>query len=229
MRHKTLSVEPSESGLVVRARVAAAGVDHGMDVKYRWTTAEDGTLWLTVELDPYGQWPCTLPRRGVALTLPATLDQVEWFGEGPGEAYRDTGNDARVGRFRASVAGMQTPYVRPQENGNRRAVRWAQFTPVNGATEDAADDDAVSGLEVLAAPTTNLTARPWSTRALEAAQHRSDLRPDGRIHVHLDQDQCGIGSSSCGDPLHESEQIHPAPTTFTVGFRRIAVFVGGRG
>lgn len=248
MHHKTLSVEPSESGLVVRERVAAAGVDHGMDVTYHWTATADGTLWLTVELEPYGPWPCTLPRQGVALTLPAALDQVEWFGEGPGEAYRDTGNDARVGRFRASVAQMQTPYVRPQENGNRRAVRWARFTaaaasaatgsaPASAAVTSAAAAsasastvpvDAASGLEVLGAPTTNLTARPWSTQALEAAQHQNDLRPDGRIHLHLDAEQCGIGSSSCGDPLHEREQIHPTATVFEVGFRTIPAFVGGR-
>lgn len=235
MRHKTLSVEPSESGLIVRERMSAAGVDHGMDVTYRWTASDDGILWLAVELEPYGPWPCTLPRQGVTLTLPGSLDQVEWFGEGPGEAYRDTGNDARVGRFRTSVAQMQTPYVRPQENGNRRAVRWARFTAVTdvGAAADVAvsadvDEAASSGLEILGAPTTNLTARPWSTQALEAAQHRNELRPDGRIHVHLDDEQCGIGSSSCGDPLHECEQVHPVAAAFAVGFRTIPVFVGGR-
>jgi beta-galactosidase len=218
MRHKTLSVEPSESELVVRGRVAAAGVDHGMDVAYRWSPDGRGTLWLRVEFEPYGTWPVTLPRRGVAMTLPGTLDQVEWFGEGPGEAYRDTGNDVRVGRFRADVARMQTPYVRPQENGNRRGVRWARFTSASGA----AGAERAAGLEVLGAPSTNLTARPWSTSALEAARHRNELRPDGLIHLHLDDEQCGIGSSSCGDPLPESEHLLPAPASFAVGFRVIA-------
>jgi beta-galactosidase len=109
MHHKTLSVDAGESGLNVRERVAAAGVGHGMDVAYRWTVGDDGTLWLTVDLEPHGAWPCTLPRRGVALTLPGSLEHVEWFGAGPGEAYRDTGNDARIGRFRATVVEMQTP------------------------------------------------------------------------------------------------------------------------
>jgi beta-galactosidase len=213
MRHKTLGVEQTESGLVVRERVAAAGVDHGMEVVYRWSAdaAEGGTLWLTVELEPYGTWPCTLPRRGVALTLPGSLDHVEWFGSGPGEAYRDTGNDARVGRHKASVADMQTPYVRPQENGNRRDVRWARFT----------DESGVTGVQILPAPRTNLTARPWSTQALEAAQHRNELRPDGLIHLHLDDEQTGIGSSSCGAPLPKHAEVRPVRAMFSLGFRKI--------
>ena len=229
LHHKTLSVEPTAAGLVVRERVTAAGIDYGMDVTYRWAAtvsfsaagtgdgAGDETLWLTVELQPYGTWPCSLPRRGVALSLPGTLDQVEWFGEGPGEAYRDTGAAARVGRFCASVAEMQTPYVRPQENGNRRAVRWARFTSADGGDRQA----ATPGLEILGAPHTNLTARPWSTRALDTAQHRHELTPDGLIHLNLDDEQCGIGSAACGDPLPESEHVLPAPATFTLGFRTI--------
>ena len=209
LHHKTMSVEPTDAGLVVRERVAAAGVDHGMDATYRWTAAPDETLWLTVELQPFGTWPCTLPRRGVALSLPGALDQVEWFGEGPGEAYRDTGTAVRVGRYRASVTEMQTPYVRPQENGNRRAVRWARFT-------GAGSDDA---LEILGAPHTNLTARPWRTRALDAAQHRNEPHPDGLVHLHLDDELCGIGSAACGDPLPESEHVQPIAASFALGFR----------
>ncbi|WP_438802003.1 glycoside hydrolase family 2 TIM barrel-domain containing protein [Actinospica durhamensis] len=228
LHHKTLSVEPSASGLVVRERVTAAGVDHGIDATYRWAaaaapTAGDGdeTLWLTLELQPYGTWPCSLPRRGVALSLPGALDQVEWFGEGPGEAYRDTGAAVRVGRFRASVAGMQTPYVRPQENGNRRAVRWARFTGADVGGRGGNGVTGASGLEILGAPHTNLTARPWRTQALDAAQHRHELHPDGLIHLYLDDEHCGIGSAACGDPLPASEHVQPTPATFTLGFRTV--------
>jgi beta-galactosidase len=160
-----------------------------MDVLYRWTKDADDVLWLDVVVDPYGTWTVPLPRLGVALTLPGEYDHVEWFGLGPGEAYRDTANGVRVGRFRKSVAELQTPYVRPQENGNRHDVRWAHLTDASGDR----------GLTVLGAPVIDVTVKPWSTQALEAAGHRNELHPDGRIHVNLDHAHQGIGSAACGD------------------------------
>jgi beta-galactosidase len=106
---------------------------------------------------------------------------------------------------------MQTPYVRPQENGNRRDVRWARITDATGE----------AGVEILGSPRTNLTVRPWTTRALDSARHRNELHPDGLTHVHLDDEQRGIGSSSCGQPLPETEHVRPVRATFSLGFRTI--------
>ena len=67
-----------------------------------------------------------------AAGLPRDFDQVTWFGRGPGEAYADTGYGTWVGRFTASVDELQTPYVFPQENGNRSEVRWATLSDASG-------------------------------------------------------------------------------------------------
>ncbi|MEH0474808.1 hypothetical protein QA943_39260 [Streptomyces sp. B21-097] len=42
---------------------------------------------------------------------------------GPGEACPDSRQAAGVGLFRASVEELRTPYLRPQDNGNRADVR----------------------------------------------------------------------------------------------------------
>ena len=106
--------------------------------------------------------------RGSALrlALPAALDRVEWFGRGPGEAYRDTRRAARVGRFAASVDELQTPYVCPQENGSRTEVRWATLTDAAGA-----------GLRVEGRPHVELTARRWTSEDLDAATPHARARP----------------------------------------------------
>jgi beta-galactosidase len=132
--------------------------------------------------------------------------QVDWYGLGPGEAYRDTANAVRVGRHRMSVADMQTPYVFPQENGNRRHVRRARITGPDGR-----------GLIIHGAPVLDLTVRPWSTAALEAARHTTDLRPDGRIHLNLDHAHHGIGSAACGPVLPGHQALPVGPAAFTVG------------
>ena len=220
MRHKPLGVSVEDDGLLVRTRVAASGAQFALATNYRWTAGagagagagadsdgDSGRIWLTVTVTPEGTWPCPLPRLGVALSIPGTDAEVEWFGLGPGEAYRDTGQAARVGRYRATVAAMQTPYVFPQENGNRRHVRRARVTLPDG-----------HGLELVGAPRFDLTARQWSTAALEAARHTSDLRADGRLYLHADHAHQGIGSAACGPVLPAAHTLAAVPAQFTIGF-----------
>ena len=206
MQHRTLAVEPDETGLTVRARLAPAGLDLGLETEYRWSVTDE-TLWLHVTVTPVGPWDCPLPRLGVSLTLPGDDAEVEWYGLGPGESYRDTGLASRVGRYRASLDELQTTLIYPQENGNRGKVRRATVIRPDG-----------TGLRITGAPTFELTARPWSTKTLEAAQHMNDLRPDGRIHLHLDHAHHGIGSAACGPDVPEQYTLAAGRAAFTLGF-----------
>ncbi|MEV6209517.1 glycoside hydrolase family 2 TIM barrel-domain containing protein [Kitasatospora sp. NPDC051914] len=212
MRHEVLRVEPDASGLTVTARLAAAGSSSGLDVVYRWTACDgpggDGIrLRLNTTVTPDGAWPVPLPRLGVAMSLPGTDAEVEWFGPGPGEAYRDSRAAARVGRYRSAVSAMQTPYVRPQENGNRHHVRHARITVPDGT------------LLITGTPVIDLTVRPWSTEALTAAAHQHDLVPGGRLHLQLDQAHHGLGSAACGPGPSAPSVLAAVPTAFGVEFR----------
>ncbi|MEV0200743.1 glycoside hydrolase family 2 TIM barrel-domain containing protein [Nonomuraea sp. NPDC050691] len=193
-------------GLAVRTRVAPAATDLGMRVTYRWDADGDG-LVLTVEVEPDGEWTGPIPRLGVVMTLPGDLGDVTWFGRGPGEAYPDTGMAARVGRWSATVDAMQTPYVRPQENGHRAEVRWATLTGPGGR-----------GVRVSGDPVFGLTARRWATADLERARHRPDLVPGDRVHVNLDLAQQGVGTASCGPGTLPAYELRAAPAAFRLRF-----------
>jgi beta-galactosidase len=204
LRHRIDEVGVEDGALVVRARAAPAGTDLGVAATYRWS-AVPGGLRLELRVVPEGDWPCPLPRLGLRMALPAELRRVEWFGRGPGEAYADTGRAARVGRFSASVEELQTPYLYPQENGNRAGVRWATLGDGRG-----------NGVRVEGEPTFDLTARPWTSEHLDQARHPTDLRPDDRIWVNLDLAQQGIGSASCGPGVLPAYRLDPAPASLTV-------------
>ncbi|MFJ6853569.1 glycoside hydrolase family 2 TIM barrel-domain containing protein [Streptomyces sp. NPDC091271] len=212
LEHKVLAVEPGADGLTVRARVAAAGTDAAMAADYRWSVPEDtpDRLWLTLEVRPTGEWPFPLPRLGVRATVAPSLSTVTWFGAGPGEAYPDTRAAARVSRFRSSVAGLQTPYLFPQENGARTDVRWARLT-----------DEAGEGLLVLGAPHFGLSVRPWTSEDLDAARHPTDLVPRDALYVNVDLAQQGIGSASCGPGVLPAHRLLPGPAVLTVGFQAV--------
>ena len=209
MRHRVDEVTARQDELTVRTRVAPAASGLGLRAVYTWT-ARDGALRLAVEVTPDGDWEPPLPRLGLRMALPGDCRRVEWFGLGPGEAYRDSRRAARVGRFHASVDELQTPYVFPQENGNRADVRWATFR-----------DDAGTGLAVAGHPHIDFTARPWTSEALDAARHPLDLVPEGRIWLNLDHAQQGLGTASCGPGVLPEYRLTAVPARFRVTLRPV--------
>ncbi|MFE9674803.1 glycoside hydrolase family 2 TIM barrel-domain containing protein [Streptomyces sp. NPDC006259] len=200
MRHRLDGVEVDDDALTVRTRVAPAAREVGLATVYRWTS--DGSrLRLTVSVTPEGDWTLPLPRLGIRFGL-AGADRVTWFGGGPGEAYPDTRAASMVGRWQSTVDDLQTPYVRPQENGARADVRWAE----------------IGGLRVEGDPEFWFSARRWTNEQLDAARHRTDLVPGPTVWVNLDHGQHGIGSQSCGPGPLPRYFLNAGPAEFSFVF-----------
>lgn len=199
VQHRTDLVDVDGDGLVLHTRVAPAGSDLALLASHHWRHVTGG-LELTLTVTPEGEWTCPLPRLGLRMALPATLDQVSWYGLGPNEAYQDSRQAARIGQFSSTVSGLQTPYVFPQENGNRLGTRTLTITDQDGA-----------GLQVTG-DLFAFTARRWTTEQLEAAQHTVDLLEGDRVWLNLDHSQNGIGSGSCGPGVRPEHQLRPGTT-----------------
>ncbi|MEO6880038.1 MAG: glycoside hydrolase family 2 TIM barrel-domain containing protein [Mycobacteriaceae bacterium] len=194
--------------LVVRSHVLPAGTDVGYSCELGWRAVEGGVR-LRVQAEPIGPWSCPVPRLGLRMGLPASIDRLTWFGLGPGEAYADTCTAQWVGRHSLALSELQTPYVRPQENGARAGVRWAELSRADGPPLriDAADEVAV-------------TLRPWTTEVLDAAAHRTDLVPDPQWHwVNVDVAQHGIGTGACGPGELARYTLHARPFAMELELR----------
>ncbi|MFF7231051.1 glycoside hydrolase family 2 TIM barrel-domain containing protein [Streptomyces sioyaensis] len=206
MRHRVDAVETGADAVRVRTRIAPAGSPLALWAVYHWTAQPD-RLRLELSVEPEGDWPVPLPRLGVRMLVCGSLGRAEWFGGGPGEGYPDTLAAARVGRWSMPVEELQTPYVRPQENGARPGVRWAELTRADG-----------SGLRIDGDPDFFFTARRWSAEELTAARHTTDLRPGEDLWLHLDHAQHGIGSQSCGPGVLPQHRLEAAPARFSFVF-----------
>lgn len=209
MRHRIDAVEVGEDSLTVRTWVAPAGVDPGLRTEYRWT-ADGERLGLTVSVAPEGDWRVPLPRLGVRFGLPAAYGGARWFGGGPGEAYPDTRAASVLGRWAIPVDAMQTPYVRPQENGARADVRWAELTDGGGA-----------GLRADGTAPFWFTARRWTSEQLDAAEHLSELVAGETVWVNLDHAMQGIGSQSCGPGVLPQYRLDAAAAQFSFVFSAV--------
>jgi len=170
-------------------------------------TATVAGLHLDLSGVPHGTWPSPIPRLGITLSLPTSVTGMTWFGSGPGEAYVDSHAAVRIGTWSATLAELQTPYVRPQENGRRADVRWAELT---GGLRVSFDEPAA------------VTLRPWMSQALEAAAHTVDLLPDDRVWLTLDVAQHALGTAACG-PLPQDKYVLSArPFHMGVTFSRLS-------
>jgi beta-galactosidase len=216
MLHRTDEVRLEDDFLVVRGRTGTAAHNHGLRSVFRWTALGDTAIRLDVEVDFEGAWTDTpfrqrdivVPRLGLRIRLPGEYSEAEWFGRGPGESYVDSQSAARVGRFRSSIDGLQTPYPVPQENGNHVDTRWLRLA-----------GGGVPELVVEGGPTFAFTARRWTSEQLERARKPHHLADSGSVWLNLDHAQQGIGSASCGPALPDKYRIPRERTTWAVLLR----------
>jgi beta-galactosidase len=196
LRYRTVSVELGDEELVVVTRVGPAAIDAAAVTTYRWTSDGD-RLTAEVDVEPIGAWTVPWARIGVSLGLPSGLEEVSWFGLGPGPAYPDSRAAGRVGRFTASVDDLQVRYLYPQENGARGDVRWAELSGFAGT------------FTVTGSPLPALTVRRWTTAELAAADHPEDLAPGPQVWVTLDALQHGLGSPTSGAAILPPHDLQP--------------------
>ncbi|MDD3119072.1 MAG: glycoside hydrolase family 2 TIM barrel-domain containing protein [Victivallales bacterium] len=149
-----------------------------------------------------------LPRLGVVMTLPPELEQLEWFGRGPQENYRDRQAGYPVGRYRSTVTDQYVPYIMPQEHGNKTDVRWLALTGPNGAGM------LFSGMAVM-----EFTASHYRAEDLFRAFHTCELQPRPEITLCLDYHQSGLGTNSCGPMALDQYKLFPGVYSFNYRMR----------
>ncbi|GAA3938558.1 glycoside hydrolase family 2 TIM barrel-domain containing protein [Microbacterium soli] len=123
-----------------------------------------------------------MPEFATMLAMPADYDRVRWYGRGPEECYIDRQEGARLGVHDRRVVDMLTPYIRPQEAGNRTGVRWAEVTDARGA-----------GLRFEGDPTMEFSALSWTPDEIESARHPNELPPVHRTIVRPALMRRGVG------------------------------------
>lgn len=182
-----LSEDRRHLNIRVHQRIAPSVLSWGIQVETSYTITGQGDVLINTSGQPVGNAPRTLPKVGFEMELPGSFEHVQWYGRGPGESYSDTKQANRVGIYEALVSEIGTEYIYPQENGNKTDVRWAALTNLNGI-----------GLMAIDRSTFNFSAHHYSIQNLDEAQHRHDLIKEDKVYLHLDHQQHGIGTASCG-------------------------------
>ena len=103
--------------------VVAPVVQRIATVKAVWTIASDGSVDLRMTVERDTRMPF-LPRFGLRMLLPRTMDRVSYCGLGPLESYVDKRRASWHGVFSGTPQTLFEPYIKPQENGNHHDCDW---------------------------------------------------------------------------------------------------------
>ncbi|RYG35494.1 hypothetical protein EON81_12605, partial [bacterium] len=209
MTERIDEVRQESDALTVVSRLAPAQARFGLRATTIYRLSAFG-LEASYSVEPEGEWNVPLPRIGLRLELPETFENVEWVGLGPGEAYIDSKRGQSTGLWNAKVDELHTPYVFPQENGNRTEVQRVRFTDARGW-----------GLEVTGEPAFDFSAHPYTIEDLDLATHTYDLPRRDSLTVTLDHRHHGIGSNSCGPGPLEHHCLKAQPFQWKFIFRGV--------
>lgn len=200
-------IDADAAGPSATWRFALPGIAVEPTVSYRF--AADGTLHVAAEMPAVPGAP-ELPLFGLQFTLSQALDRFHYYGLGPMETQIDRCRGGRLGLWSETVAGNLTPYLRPQECGNRVGVRFAEVTDAAGRGLRFTAEDAPFEFQAL----------PWTAFELEAAAHPEDLPPIRRTVVRLASRQMGVGGDdSWGAPVADLYRVpadRPRSLRFTL-------------
>jgi beta-galactosidase/evolved beta-galactosidase subunit alpha len=192
--------------LRIVSRIAPPVFRHAFACEYAYEIHGTGDIIIRCEGKPDGTWPGNIPRIGLQMALPKSFNRVHWYGPGPGESYPDSKQAGRVDVWEESIDGLYTPYVVPQENGNRTDVRWLSLARAPGLGLFVSSPGSLF----------NFSAHRFSVEDLERAHHISELTPRDTITLNLDYRQRGLGSASCGPDVLPAYELEPRDFRFTV-------------
>lgn len=152
-----------------------------------------------------------MPEFGMMMKVPNEYDHVTWYGYGPDENYCDRKMGARLGVFENKVIDNLTPYVIPQECGNKTGVRWAKVT-----------DDKGNGL-LIKSDEMEFSALPYTPHELENASHHYELSKPMHTVLKMSLRHMGIGGDDSWGACTLDEYLVPSHETMYFKWRMKAI------
>jgi beta-galactosidase len=167
-----------------------------------------------------------IPRIGMRMQLPKKYNNMTYFGRGPWENYQDRNVAAFVDLYESNVKDQYYPYVRPQENGYKTAVRWVALSDDNGngllvvsgnhktnlgisALHMLNEDfDTAEGLDYGDETKVALEYRIDGIPVINKNKHTTDIKEQDLVQLNIDLTQRGVaGNDSWGSRPEEKYLI----------------------
>lgn len=187
LTQKVVSLKESKNSTVANVKILnAKGAEIGV-AEFVYTLDKSGAVKVQTTFQSDTMIVKSVARLGLTFRMENKYGQVSYLGRGDNETYVDRNESGRIGLNQTTAERMFHYYVTPQSTGNRTDVRWTKLT-----------DEAGQGLFVESGRPFQMSVIPFSDERLEKARHINELERDGLLTVHLDAEQAGVGTATCG-------------------------------
>ena len=176
--------------------------DFEMSVVY--TIRTDDAMDVTVNWPGVPELP-DMPALGLSFQLDPRLDTVNYYGCGPEENYIDRRDGAYLGWHSYKVARGMSPYLNPQESGNRGGVQSLSVT-----------DKDHHGI-LVTGDALEVSVQQWLPEQLAAARHYGDLMGSTQTVLDVAMFRKGVGGDDSWGAPTLPKYCYPAdkPYSFT--------------
>ncbi len=171
-----------------------------------YTVYDDGKIDIKACLQKRGKFD--IPKFGLDFEMPEQYENIQYYGMGERENYSDMNAHALMGVYTMKIDDMFENYIKPQDNGNRCAVRWAKITDSEGEGIQFTGD----------AMSFNFNASRYDDKTLAQTAHSFELKPLDKNVIRIDGFVRGVGSNSCG-PDTRAEFRHTGKEDIEYSFR----------
>ncbi|WP_320997316.1 glycoside hydrolase family 2 TIM barrel-domain containing protein [Bacteroides nordii] len=203
LTQKVVSLKEGKNKTTVKADILNAEGKKIGNAEFIYALNRDGSMKVQTTFEPDTSLVKSMARLGVTFEMKDTYENVTYLGRGEHETYTDRNQSGKIGIYKTTPERMFHYYVVPQSTGNRTDVRWLQLTDEHG-----------KGCWIEANSFFQFSTVPFSDVILEKARHINELKRDGKITIHLDAEQAGVGTATCGPGVLPSYLVPLTKQTF---------------
>ena len=197
LTQKVVSLKESKTSTTAQVDILNAKGEKVGDATFAYTLNRDGSVKVRTTFQPDTTLVKSMARLGLTFEVEDAYDHITYLGRGEHETYIDRNQSGKIGIYETTPERMFHYYVVPQSTGNRTDVRWMKLT-----------DDAGKGCWVESDSPFQFSTIAFPDVMVEKARHINELERNGKITVHLDAKQAGVGTATCG-PGVQSQYLVP--------------------
>ena len=173
------------------------------DARFSYALGSDGAIKVKTTFKPDTILVKSMARLGLTFRMNDVYSNVSYLGRGDNETYADRNQSGKIGLYQTTPERMFHYYVTPQSTGNRTDTRWMKLT-----------DDTGRGCFFESNRPFQFSVIPFSDVLLEKARHINELESDGKVTIHLDAEQAGVGTATCGPGVKPAYLVPLTECTF---------------
>lgn len=187
LTQQVVSLKKSKASTDATVEIRNAKGEKVGDARFVYTLNRDGALNVQTTFAPDTTLVKSMARLGLTFEMDEAFGHVSYLGRGDNETYTDRNQSGKIGLYQTTAERMFHYYITPQSTGNRTDVRWSKLT-----------NEAGKGFFVESDRAFQFSVVPFADAVLEKALHINELERNGKVTVHLDAEQAGVGTATCG-------------------------------